>query len=31
MAIGLAWAAALPGRPAPLALPPEQARGPPAA
>jgi hypothetical protein len=31
MATGLAWAAALPGRPAPLALPPEQARGPPAA
>jgi hypothetical protein len=29
--IGLAWAAALPGHPAPLALPPEQARGPPAA
>jgi hypothetical protein len=30
-ALGPAWAAALPGRPAPPALPPEQARGPPAA
>ncbi|GGC51550.1 hypothetical protein GCM10011504_32480 [Siccirubricoccus deserti] len=31
MATGLSWAALPPGHPAPLALPPERARGPPAA